>query len=121
MLGSKRIPALILTLAALSAQVGCVALNIPSQRLHDPDDKGGVFGPWKRHHGATGCQTAAGCQSAAGQACAGDGSMPCLDGGPLVDEDPHNQMGQQPGEPEVPWPRFHPLPTRPLLSGSVGS
>jgi hypothetical protein len=114
--GTIRHPALILFLAVLSAQVGCVALNIPSQRLHDPEDKGGAFGHWKTHH----CGQS--CEPGSAQACCSEAGKPCLDGGPLgLEDDPLDQMGPQPPEPEVPWPRFHPVPTRPLFYGSVGS
>ena len=126
----------------LSNVVGCVALNIPSKRQFDPADRGGVFGPWT-HGGSTqpesygaecnaaGCN-AAGCNAAGhnvagdGFVITGDGSSPatmgdgvCLDGGPLG-EDPHFEMDNAPPPESVPWPRFHPVPTRPLLSGKPG-
>jgi len=143
MFGHKSHPLLLILLAVLLSQVGCVALNIPSQRLHDPGDKGGVLGHWNGEHGqcSSGLCTTGQCVSGqcvsgecvsgqcvsgecspgqcTGEACqiAGQGSpasQPCLDGGPLV-HDAEDPMGMEPPQAEVPWPRFHPVPTRPLL------
>ncbi len=94
---------LALGLAVLtSVQTGCVALGIPSVRYDDPSDRGGLLGPQRpadpsapAELGAAGC-SAAGCQS--------DGQQ--------VEPEP-------PPVPAVPWPRFHPLPTRPVFSPSL--
>jgi len=91
---------------------GCVALNIPSERHHDPDDRGGLFGPWAsshRHHETTTIvHDAQACS--AGTACE-------IDGGPLQ-VDPFDfsvDAQRRPKPPEIPWPRFHPVPTRPVF------
>ena len=130
--------------ALLATNVGCVALNVPSDRFHDSGDSGGMFGGWPygvgdapSHEVATlegppleghaleghalqgpleesygggvcsdpnGCSDPQGCSSS--QGC-------CLDGGPL-DCDPFDHQGE-PAPPEIPWPRFHPVPTRPVF------
>ena len=119
--GEKRFLILFLSLPILLSQVGCVALNIPSRRFHDPTDHGGLFGHWRRgdvgcvdgscvanEHGFHACQS-----SAAGGFC--------LDGGPLeVDPfDPNLDVDGNPKPPEVPWPRFHPVPTRPVYGSQL--
>ncbi|MCG8649990.1 MAG: hypothetical protein MI861_09155 [Pirellulales bacterium] len=95
----------------LLSQAGCVALNIPSQRLHDAGDKGGLFGHWRDrsvgthfhqqvHHPAETLVI-----------------QPNLDGGPLevapFECDPVQGGNGKPAE--VPWPKFHPVPTRPVF------
>jgi len=109
MLGQKRIPTLLFLLGTLIPQIGCVALNIPSQRLHDPADHGGLFGHWRNvedpnagHHVSHELHHSGGF---------------CIDGGPLeVDPlDPSLDFNGNPKQPEVPWPRFHPVPTRPVF------
>lgn len=88
------------------SQAGCIALNIPSQRLHDPGDQGGIAGPWHvkdgnadlPHHdvsldGETACNSVCHCASEDGWS--------------------HET------EPEIPWPRFHPVPTRPIFGSSL--
>jgi hypothetical protein len=108
MLCQKRIISLSVFLGMLLTQVGCVALNIPSQRFHDPADKGGLFGHWNSNHGHNAHHSTSHEFH--------DSCGPCLDGGPL-EEDPLEQV---PAEPEVPWPRFHPVPTRPIFGSSHG-
>ena len=91
-------------------QTGCVALNVPSQRYHDPEDGGGVFGAWSlsgasqpihndHHHAPThGVEDGVMCGS--------------------LEADPFDTcVGEngKPKPPEVPWPRFHPVPTRPVF------
>ncbi len=135
--GHPRTP-IFLVLALLLMQVGCVALNIPSERLHDPTDNGGILGPWRKAHikqahhesaevavmhvgddrvglahsasveigaGVHGHVSDAHCTSSF---CETD----CL-GGPL-EEDPFGDE-KKPAPPEIPWPRFHPVPTRPIF------
>lgn len=95
---------------ALAGQVGCVALNIPSQRFHDPSDHGGVLGDWKQelgHFGAPGSESYY------------EQTTDCIDGGPL-DFDPLDPTLDEQGnqrQPEIPWPRYHPVPTRPVFGG----
>jgi hypothetical protein len=43
----------------------------------------------------------------------------CLDGGPL-EVDPFDcslDVNGNPKQPEIPWPRFQPVPTRPVFGG----
>lgn len=84
---------------AVSPGFGCIALNIPSQRYSDPNDRGGPLGPWKR---------------GAEPACAPGGSG-CSTNGTFLDEpfasDPVDVV---PAAEEIPWPKFHPVPTRPM-------
>ena len=96
-------------LVALSLSSGCVAIGVPSQRFQDPDDHGGLLGDWR--HGKSG--HAAGLEHAS----AVEGCLAC-DSEPLppmeLDENgiPYSESKSQ--APEVPWPRFHPVPTRPV-------
>ncbi|GAA5507847.1 hypothetical protein [Novipirellula caenicola] len=140
---------LVLGLGLISIQAGCVALNIPSERLADPEDGGGVLGDWKHnrskriasklHHafsdpvdiestavfsGADEFDPA--CSPAfPGHAQPLDASgFPIeqgFDGGALT-VDPFDSSVGQDGSikpPEIPWPRFHPVPTRPVFGGST--
>lgn len=76
---------------------GCIALAIPSQRHFDPQDRGGLFGEFRPYQGGD------------------NDTVPVGHGGPgktCFQDDP--VMAEE--EPEVPWPRFHPIPTRPVFS-----
>jgi len=94
------------------ASCGCVAMNIPSVRYHDPDDRGGILGP-HRPAGAedVSTQTVGYCDAGC---CGDDGEWPGVGefapvgGGCLP-------LGSEKKPPGVPWPRFHPLPTRPVF------
>jgi hypothetical protein len=117
--GQQRGLILMILLGTLVSQVGCVALNIPSHRFDDPTDCGGVLGPWRKghckpahHHGDLGPHLTVGEFH--------DASGDCIDGGPLDSApfDPSLDCQGNPKRPEVPWPRFHPVPTRPVF-GSV--
>lgn len=83
---------------------GCVALNIPSVRYDDPDDQGGLLGPHRQAAGggnrSGSVPLSADCESSS-EFLAGDDGLAVSDA---------------PKPPEVPWPRFHPLPTRPVFS-----
>jgi len=90
---------------------GCMALSIPSVRYHDPEDRGGLLGPQRPAH-PTEDVTASGEQVfvediAESSACMGCGDESCDDG---------CEGSESERPPEVPWPRFHPLPTRPVFS-----
>jgi len=89
---------------------GCVAMNIPSVRYDDPDDRGGPFGPQKKTDPETIAMHMDG-----GQSWDASGPASCVD---CVDDDSWDGAGAEHSEkpPEVPWPRFHPLPTRPVFS-----
>ncbi|WP_246151376.1 hypothetical protein [Rubripirellula reticaptiva] len=102
--------------SVLISQSGCLALNVPSERLHDPTDAGGILGDWKSdsiggcHHLAGGYGTGSGLPAGY------DGE--CIDGGSLEVDPFGSAFGSdstEPKPPEVPWPRFHPVPTRPVF------
>ena len=98
-----RLPLIACWILLVMTQAGCVALNIPSQRYFDPADHGGAFGAWSNDPGA-----------AAGSQCAGGD---CVIGQPL-EVDPFDTSVDPDGKPkppEIPWPRFHPIPTRPVF------
>ena len=111
----------ILCLLGLLSQAGCVALNIPSQRFHDTDDRGGPLGHldgprslFKFHESDN---------QAPIEHCHQPAAPVCLDGGPL-EADPFDSsldIHGQPKPPEIPWPRFHPVPTRPVFGTTAGS
>ena len=99
---------------------GCVALNLPSDRFHDPSDGGGVFGDWRTKrldpiggfaNGPVGnlseCHCGANCHRGAG----------CLGGDELSLDPFDTSQGKYAvhEEPEIPWPRYHPVPTRPIF------
>ena len=99
-----------LALALAITQAGCVALNIPSRRHLDPSDDGGLFGSWNGGDGTNGSESlhvhSEGCPCEGSfDACVGD----CGDceWGCGIDETVR--------PPEIPWPRFHPVPTRPIF------
>ena len=112
------------------SQIGCVALNIPSERLHDPADHGGFLGDWRTgfrgHDGAChgGTCEQSGCQNGSCEYDSCEFSGHCLHpmalgGGPLECDpfDPCDETAGNRKPDEVPWPRFHPVPTRPVFSG----
>ncbi|MDA8743133.1 hypothetical protein N9N28_00745 [Rubripirellula amarantea] len=97
-------------------------MNIPSQRFHDADDHGGILGAWKTGPiDLANAETMADLRSPSSNgiehAAAGvEHASSCVSGGAL-DVDPFDQSAGEhrpPAEPEVPWPRYHPVPTRPL-------
>ena len=101
---------------------GCVALNLPSERYHDPTDRGGIFGPWE-----TGVVDPAATQALAhtpngiDHAASTIGSNVDCIGGESLSVDPFDttqgEYAKPPEPPKVPWPRFHPVPTRPVFGG----
>jgi hypothetical protein len=97
------------------SQIGCVALNIPSERLHDPADHGGILGDWKT--GGAGPQGA--CSEREWEHPSRSFSELSIDGGPLECDplDPSLDQNGNPKKDEVPWPLFHPVPTRPVFGG----
>lgn len=111
-----------ITLASLLvlAQAGCVALNIPSRRYHDPGDHGGLFGSWRKD-AAHGDSQAMRSVDGANGGFPGDG-QPC--GDPACehwDGCDGSEYGMQESvkPPEIPWPRFHPVPTRPIFGSQA--
>ena len=101
---------------------GCVALNLPSERYHDPRDHGGIFGSWKTNAvdpAATNAfsQPPNGIDHATGTI---GSTVDCI-GGESLSVNPFDttqgEYAKPPEPPEVPWPRFHPVPTRPVFGG----
>ncbi len=134
-----------LLFAFLVFQTGCLALNIPSERLAEPTDGGGILGGWKHNHTRQSSTHIAHIFSGLGHDPKShdfedpSGNVPCdpsfestpgnsagmshddhsIDGGSLG-VDPFDTSVDQDGSlkaPEVPWPRFHPIPTRPVFGG----
>ena len=90
---------------------GCVALGIPSVRYHDPEDRGGLLGPQRPANSAE----VAGAPGEQVVVAGSDAPASCLGCNDLGGEG--GCEGDEPEKPpEVPWPRFHPLPTRPVFS-----
>ncbi len=88
-------------------------MGIPSVRYLDPEDRGGLLGPQRPASPAEVAEASGGQVIVAGS----DAPASCLgcndlggEGG-CEDDEPEKP-------PEVPWPRFHPLPTRPVFSSS---
>jgi hypothetical protein len=109
-----------------------VALNIPSQRWHDPEDQGGLFG---HHQGGSDHHTG-------GQELLLNADSTVME----ITEGPYDETLVSPGffgepafhgsggccadcetncfdplaeteaaaPPDIPWPKFHPVPTRPV-------
>ena len=117
--GQQHVAILTILLGTLVSQVGCVALNIPSHRFHDPGDCGGALGSWRKGH----CKPMGPHDEFAPPLVADEfhgASGHCIDGGPLETDPlgPSLDYDGTPKPPEVPWPRFHPVPTRAVF-GSV--
>ncbi len=103
---ARQLVAVALTMPLLFG--GCIAFNIPSVRYDDPDDRGGMLGPQQKRDPAELAVLAE--QHRAG-------SRSCLGGTVVNDLNIDEVKAEQP--PEVPWPRFHPLPTRPVFSAPL--
>ncbi len=84
---------------------GCISPNLPSQRYHDPHDRGGLFGDYR----GSGSESSQGCVRTIGH-----------HGDDFEDDSSLGEHGSQ-KPPEVPWPRYHPVPTRPVFSAPVFS
>lgn len=100
-------------LASLSLlQTGCVALNIPSQRHHDPADSGGILGSWEdpARPGRVLKEILMGPPPEAGL-------DDCDDFHAFGSETFGTEHAGEPETPEVPWPQYHPVPTRPVFGG----
>jgi hypothetical protein len=91
---------------------GCVAFNIPSVRFDDPRDRGGILGP---HRQTDPEELEMMREMAASESCGPGGIGGGICASQFDEEDIDG--GEKPETPpEVPWPRFHPLPTRPVFS-----
>ncbi len=116
MLAQKRTAIRFLLLAGvLLSQVGCVALNIPSHRFHDAADHGGLLGHWRGGGGPPVASESSFATETSGEFHGASGI--CMDGGPLEADpfDPTLDVNGNPKQPEIPWPRFHPVPSRPVF------
>jgi hypothetical protein len=99
---------IITIVGAMAGNSGCVALNLPSDRYQDPADHGGLLGSWKT--------------ADASPPASGDSETYCDETGTPVDQgalvvDPFDtESGEfaDAKKDEIPWPRFHPIPTRPI-------
>lgn len=118
----------------LASAGGCVAMNIPSQRLYDVDDGGGILGSWGGKTidghalpaGSSGDQSVhqiVGDQHVSprdtlGNHHAGGNAVGCGDshGGKIFFDEEFDDEFAVPDVDPVPWPRFHPIPTRPVFS-----
>lgn len=115
--------------AYILATTGCIALGIPSKRFHDPQDRGGLLGDFRVGG------------SLPTPVNAGDGDhfidnsghpAPCVEGycvDACESETPYDNfddgagirsIGRHQKLPDVPWPRYHPVPTRPVFTGYPG-
>lgn len=94
----------------LLGNVGCVGLNIPSGRHHDPSlaASGEIQpgGPRRLDHALFFAKPSAGMGLGSTSHCLGSPGAE-----PLADETSDKSL------PAVPWPRFHPVPTGPAFAG----
>lgn len=106
---------------------GCIALSIPSERYHDPHDRGGILGDFRRGPSSA---THAAADSSEAFLDGVDRSRDCTSGrcealpGDRFNEDESIDDDisiHQPKTVDVPWPRYHPVPTRPVFSGFPGN
>jgi hypothetical protein len=97
-------------------QAGCLALNIPSQRHHDPQDSGGIFGEWRKpaYPGRLVKEILVGSDGECDGGCGTGADGECFEG------EYYGATSTQPVEvPSVPWPQYHPVPTRPVFGEAV--
>ncbi len=107
------LPPITLAMVLVITQVGCVALNIPSRRHHDPGDRGGLFGSWRQGDGLTESDVPMVHPSGHTVSCPGDcGDPACEEWGGC---ESGCGMYEEAQPPEIPWPRFHPVPSRPIF------
>jgi hypothetical protein len=99
---------IIAALGAMTGTSGCVALNLPSDRYQDPADHGGILGSWRPENAAPPSCDGAPIYDAAGAP---------IDNGALTVDPFDTTTGEfsDPKKDEIPWPRFHPIPTRPIF------
>lgn len=129
-LRSSRFSGGCLAILVLVTSTGCLALGVPSKRLHDPVDQGGILGDWKANPARTPATMTAelvaeggvvvpayeGCQA---NSAAIPGSLDLPAGMSAMELETHcgaHSKADKP--PEVPWPRYHPVPTRPVFGSS---
>jgi len=111
---------LLFIMALLGVTSGCVALSIPSQRFHDPADRGGIFGDFRGSHRAASEGSSLGIPCDRGTCGAADCAACGSAAGYQSDDEFSDDGGHHSKPPEVPWPRYHPVPTRPVFAGFPG-
>ena len=111
----------------LATSTGCLALGVPSERLHDPIDQGGLFGEWRVNPSRTIAATTAELVHEGGalvpahsiggpHACHDVGMLELPPGASALDLNANGvSVGKPEKPPEVPWPKYHPVPTRPVF------
>lgn len=119
--------ALIASLLCVTS-TGCLALGLPSQRFHDAQDQGGILGDF-RHSKTPGPPGMTEDLLTAGAVLVPPHAS-CATGTSSVNEQTVMASGVDPMDvhpvtgsclapveesPKVPWPRFHPVPTRPVF------
>lgn len=145
----RHVPDALATLACWMTLVihpGCVALNLPSERYHDPDDLGGLLGPMKQAGGPMPPsdrveETYGLDESHRDNGLAWPEFAPNRDGEAVHDQlvgdpfachpfachpfacdvfacDAGEDVGGEKEDP-VPWPKYHPVPTRPVFGGTA--
>ncbi len=100
-----------------------VMSEFDAEQLHSANETGIIF---DEISGGIPCNQRLKSQQLSGQTCCEDGN--CIDGGalsadPFGDYDPttsdHGGFGPKKPKtkpaPEIPWPRYHPIPTRPVF------
>ena len=102
----RRFGPFIIGLGWVIASSGCVAINVPSRRFHDTNDRGGLLGPW----------ASADCQTCGNEPI--DGTEWLTES--MVDDQIRVEAAQATKPDPVPWPRYHPIPTRPAFEPAVG-
>ncbi|MEM6776504.1 MAG: hypothetical protein AAF670_02535 [Planctomycetota bacterium] len=125
-----RVRSVLPSILLLPICAGCVALGLPSERYHDPSDHGGLLGDWRSADGVVpaampaplaeefieeGAVLVPNENHAPCGSCLSDDASYCFP----MDLDPVTgaAASKPPAAPEVPWPRYHPVPTRPVLGG----
>lgn len=99
---------------------GCIALGIPSERYHDPADSGGLLGDWKRGQPYDSAALTAELIEEGAVLVPSPEGLLCSGVSPL-DMSAVDGCGREakPKPPKVPWPRFHPVPTRPVFGSGL--
>jgi len=116
----SRLPRLLVLISIAGVSSGCVALSIPSQRFHDPADRGGIFGDFRGGGQRQGTSGAGHGRHAASEFCGDADCTACGSSLYATEEELHDDERHHEKPPEVPWPRYHPVPTRPVFSGFPG-
>ncbi|MEM6979873.1 MAG: hypothetical protein AAF539_09385 [Planctomycetota bacterium] len=111
--------------AVLLLSGGCLALGVPSERYHDPADRGGLFSDFQPSPETMGQPIPSHADALIATGAVLTPEMPgCVSCDMPPDTSPYplemdvtgSKHEEAPPEPpKVPWPKFHPVPTRPIL------